>query len=371
VENLDIQWWGSSVSKNFVVSATSGTIYQQVKITEDAVEKPQGLNSWSKFEGWEVKTRKIKLELKDGSLDPWGMKKYFGIRQINVKGQELLPIILLSETNLAGVKESQDGWMEIDLEQVSLLDHISLEFKEKSRDRDIQIRTSVDGKTWIDNLYKGKQSQGGLEEIAIGGFATYLNMKLSDRAVDDDYIRKVLVYGHNFSTVEILKSRLRRDFVSHPGIEIHIGNMLQEAQYTNISANKQCKASDCQERVGNIVDGSGSEWWTEEEAAWVEVDLGSGHNIHRVEIQWWGTSVSKSYTVLASVKDDMFVEMSSQIDEEVGPEGYNGWSKLGGWEMETRFIRISLENGSLDPWGMNKYFGIRQMIVIGKPLLRR
>ena len=58
--------------------------------------------------------------------------------------------------------------------------------------------------------------------------------------------------------------------------------------------------------------------------------------------------------------------MKTHSDEEESPEGYNGWSKLDGWDEETRFIRINLENGSLGPWGMNKYFGIRQIIVLGK-----
>ena len=45
------------------------------------------MNGWTYFPGWDSPTTKVKLELKDGSLDPWGMNKYFGIRQIIVKGR--------------------------------------------------------------------------------------------------------------------------------------------------------------------------------------------------------------------------------------------------------------------------------------------
>ena len=127
-----------------------------------------------------------------------------------------------------------------------------------------------------------------------------------------------------------------------------ICKMLKEAKYENISHKKSCKASDVDERACNVVDGSDSEWWTEMESAWLEVDLGSTHEVHRVEIQWWGTSVSKSYTVNTAVDEGQFSRVKQQRDEEDSPEGYNGWSKLGGWDEETRFIRINLENGSLD-----------------------
>ena len=102
------------------------------------------------------------------------------------------------------------------------------------------------------------------------------------------------------------------------------------------------------------------------DSAWIEVDLGSTHEVHKVEVQWWGTSVSKSYTVLAAVDEGHFSRVKTQSDEEDSPERYNGWSKLGGWDEENRFIRINLENGSLDPWGMRKYVGVRQIIVLGK-----
>ena len=50
--------------------------------------------------------------------------------------------------------------------------------------------------------------------------------------------------------------------------------------------------SDCPERGNNLLDGTPSEWWSGEETAWVELDLGRATRVSEVRIQWWGISVS-------------------------------------------------------------------------------
>ena len=121
-----------------------------------------------------------------------------------------------------------------------------------------------------------------------------------------DLLDNILLYGTVYSTEEILMTRVKRDLKSHPNIENSICKMLKEAKYETISHKRLCKASDGHERACNVVDGTDSEWWTEMESAWIEVDLGLTHEIHNVEIQWWGTSVSKSYTVLTAVDEGQF-----------------------------------------------------------------
>ena len=63
------------------------------------------------------------------------------------------------------------------------------------------------------------------------------------------------------------------------------------------------KVSDCPERGDNLLDGTDSEWWTSQETAWIELDLGRKVRVSKLKIQWWGTSVSKNYTVLAAGGD--------------------------------------------------------------------
>ncbi len=45
---------------------------------------------------------------------------------------------------------------------------------------------------------------------------------------------------------------------------------------------------------------------------------------------------------------------------------YNGFTRFKGWAGETTtHLKMLLNKGKLDPWGMKKYFGIRRFDVIG------
>ena len=124
-----------------------------------------------------------------------------------------------------------------------------------------------------------------------------------------------------------------------------------------ISQNKTVTVSSCQERGQNVVDGTGSEWWSEEETACIEIDLECECKIESLEIQWWGSSVSKKILILAKTGED-YEQVKHSDDAFQKPHGLNSFSRLTGWEEKSRKIKLELKEGSLDPWGMNKYFRI-------------
>ena len=134
---------------------------------------------------------------------------------------------------------------------------------------------------------------------------------------------------------------------------------------TDVSSRATVTVSDCPERGQNVVDGTSSEWWTEQETAWVELDLGRECWVTEMKIRWWGISVSKDYTVLAAGREGGFQKVCDTEAELESPEGYNSWSKLDGWDLETCKIRIELKDGNLDPWDMGKWFGIRNIVAQG------
>ena len=136
-------------------------------------------------------------------------------------------------------------------------------------------------------------------------------------------------------------------------------------EVSDVSSRATVTVSDCHERGQNLVDGTSSEWWTGEDTAWVEIDLGRRCHVKEVGIQWWGISVSRDYTVLAAGKEGEFQRVCGKEDELEGPEGYNSWSKLPGWTLETHRMRIELRDGVKDPWDMGKWFGIRNIVVKG------
>lgn len=140
---------------------------------------------------------------------------------------------------------------------------------------------------------------------------------------------------------------------------------LEKPKFGTISHKKPVKVSDESKLAKNLVDGTDSEWWTGQKSAWIEIDFEGECEIIRVKIKWWGISFSRSFTINASQDGNQFIPMKSKAEEEQSPRGYNEWSVFSGWEGRWRKLRIEMEDGQLDPWGKNKWFGIRQILVQG------
>lgn len=142
-------------------------------------------------------------------------------------------------------------------------------------------------------------------------------------------------------------------------------------------------------RRQNMVDGTGSEWWTGDREAWIMVDLGQECHVDAIHIQWWGISRAQKFTVFATsshhptehssstINDvDAWTVQCSEADDvskarehEDGYDEYNMWTNLPAGRfgpVPTRGIKVHLTDGREDPWGMRKFFGIRRWIVIGK-----
>ena len=161
--------------------------------------------------------------------------------------------------------------------------------------------------------------------------------------------------------------KVKKDLPNYSIIQTKVREIFEDASSQILSNNKPVIVSDCEERGANLVDGTDSEWWTEKDSAWIEVDLQSFCFISGLEIRWWGTSVSSNITLLALNRDENeFVAVKTSKDATKTPTDINGWTHFPGWEIPTCKIKLELRDGSLDPWGMNKYFGIRQIIVKGR-----
>ncbi len=203
-----------------------------------------------------------------------------------------------------------------------------------------------------------------------------------DRYVQSEKLRIAAKFFSQCVRLELLDSAtsycvtnfsIWRDFskvLAGSSVDFNCSNwILKHAKCTKsgiLSKNKNVRVSDFQERGPNIVDGTGSEWWSNKETAWIDIDLDGDCSVTGVEIQWWGTSVSGCYIVYAAQEDGEYKEVLSKTDEKESPEGYNSWSRLGGWKMKTSKVKILLMNGSLDPWGFGYWFGIRQVLILGK-----
>jgi len=383
VTSVRMQWWGTSVSKNYTIYATQKYgAYREVRKNRDEIESPQGYNDWSVLNGWEMKTARVKISLKDGSLDPWGFGRWFGIRQILISGKREKEFKVLfnnkparvSRSNLGWQTEGKQAWIDLNLDKICYLEKMKIKYLHESIASSILILVSTDGNQF--DAIHSKVSTDTAElinwkVIPINTVASVVRLELNSGTQDQFGIKNqfglqnVIIHGEEIRLKDLLIRKAKRELSAWPIIENHVCTLLFETDLQFLSSMATCTASDCHERAQNITDGTQSEWWSQNQDAWVEIELQSLSKIHGVKIQWWGTSVSRDLRMFAINDKGELCKVKTTADEINTPTDYNDWSVFHGWEVETRKIRFELKNGSLDPWGMGKYFGIRQIIVTG------
>lgn len=104
-----------------------------------------------------------------------------------------------------------------------------------------------------------------------------------------------------------------------------------------------------------------TEWFAGkgQQTAWVVLDLGADREIREVSWSFWAKSAD---WILESRPDG---GSWTQRDAQQGMNDFNGRVELKGWKAASRWLRLSLRNGHLDPWNFGVYFGLRSFVVIG------
>eukprot|EP00656_Telonema_subtile_P025598 TRINITY_DN2763_c0_g1_i1.p1 TRINITY_DN2763_c0_g1~~TRINITY_DN2763_c0_g1_i1.p1 ORF type:complete len:562 (-),score=87.81 TRINITY_DN2763_c0_g1_i1:144-1829(-) len=295
VSSIRIQWWGTSVAKSYrILSQLGDEGFVEQLTQQDESENPSGYNSWSQLPGWTGKTTKVRVELADGSLDGWGMNKWFGIRQFNISG------------TTADAPTSPPAVM-----------------KQMATVRLHQERVAAPtGATAADAGDRVSCSTTVLA-CAVG------------------FIQESIDQGVN--QIEAL----------------------QAIPVEELSLGKPVRVSSFEDRGTNLVDGTDSEWWTETDTAWFEIDLQQTCTVSGLRVHWWGTSVAKIFKIFSSSDGVSWKQQRCETDAGALSEYCNGWSEVPGWREVSRHVRVELCDGSLDPWGMNKWFGLRNFCVMG------
>ena len=394
ITSVRVQWWGTSVSKSYVVYATQKHgAYEIVRTNGDEIQSPEGYNSWSTLCGWEMKTARVKFVLNDGSLDPWGFRRWFGIRQIQIIGKRERKNKVLSNIKPVEINKCQDlpqesanisslewlpkgleAYIEIPLGQLCYLDKVEFQWWGDFIGKEIMLSGSVDGiqfnKFWTNALIDTTE-ENNWTCLPINKVLSDLRLEVKNNnqhkwVMKKDFgLQSIIIHGEEISVKNLLIEKAKKELSAWPVVVDHVCSMLFEADLQLLSLMAKCRTSDCQERAQNIIDGTQSEWWSENQEAWVEIELQSQSQICGVKIQWWGTSVSKDLRVYIVNEEGELTNVKTSADELKSPVDYNDWSIFRGWDAETKTIRFELRDGSLDPWGMGKYFGIRQIIITG------
>ena len=234
IDQLKIHWWGHSKSRDFDVQAEVDGQFVDARSESD--EHIDGwFNAWSTINGWEMKTTKISFKLRDGQLDPWYGKYYFGIRQIVILGIEHYiedvvslnkPIATNTEDNgealvdgdartLWTSKEAQ-SWIEIDLGQLCTVREILLDWNNGIEGMQI-VEMNVGGS-------KHKTIGGEFTAIPTNGVASGLKIILS--ASHSYTLREIEAIGVCHTANDILKMKIAMNFKDNPYLKKNLVHLI-------------------------------------------------------------------------------------------------------------------------------------------------
>ena len=88
VESVAFQWWAVSVAGDWTLESRGGEDEDWVKRAESRARPKEEMNALVRLEGWEGRTRLVRLSMRDGRKDPWDFGVYFGLRSFEVRGFE-------------------------------------------------------------------------------------------------------------------------------------------------------------------------------------------------------------------------------------------------------------------------------------------
>ena len=275
----------------------------------------------------------------------------------------------------------ETAWIEIDLEENCVIDRVKIQWWGFSKADTYKVFAIAENgqkclvKTEKDQTV-GKAEQGNdcNQWVNLSGWkedTRKVRLELSNGNKDPWNmnmllgLRQIQVFSVNRTEMSTLFVDICEEFEKEAEI---LEKQSVEARV--ISDRKPVKVSSTDDRALNITEKSGSEWWTGEETAWIEIDLEDNCTVDQVKIWWWGYSKADTYKVFAIAENGQKLLVKTEKDQTVDKEERgnvcNQWVNLSGWKEETRKVRLELSNGNKDPWNMNMLFGLRQVVVLGR-----
>ena len=221
INKMAIKWWSHCIPMGYDVLAEINNTFVRVFTKSDATKRSSP-NSWVELPGWNGTTTKVRVEMRQGRLDMWRHKIYFGIRRIFVTGKELLPLenFTLSmpvTTNIAGTgTQLVDGnvttywtsnvtksWIDIQFKSLCCLDHVLIDWLDDIQGRQ-DVQYLVGG---ISHDVKGWGKFDKVEMTGIGG-----EMKILLQESNNYSIREISAFGQCFSTRDVFYMKVKQGF---------------------------------------------------------------------------------------------------------------------------------------------------------------
>jgi len=218
ITSLEIQWWGSAISKDYTISikGPDDKSWKKVQREDDATSEAPGYDGWTYHGGWDEKTTKIKFSMRDGRTDTSGEHRNFGIRRLVINGLRLDQYTTLHKTT--GKELGSSG--EVDLVDICYLSSIKVRGSGT-----VTVKSSTDGKNYsIMSSGTGFYNKYSYTTISLNGLAT--NLKIT---VSRGELSKVELVGVRYTPKDALKIQLRQDMPK-------LNKMVENELYAKIDA---------------------------------------------------------------------------------------------------------------------------------------
>lgn len=180
------------------------------------------------------------------------------------------------------------------------------------------------------------------------------------------------------------KEPRKYDLEEHVEIEISSEFILLQIQRYFIPVEVDSKfitVSSNIERAVMLVDGTNSEWTSKNNDACIVLPLKRLYQLRSLRIKWWGWSFAKEFIVLGSVDGINYAVLKTEADAIIAPTtgSMNQWSEVSllsstsfpttygaSSERVFKYIKLILQGGRTDPWGMGVQLGIRRIDLYGR-----
>jgi len=224
ISEVSIHWWGNTFSDDYDLIATIDNSNVVVRTRSDETRDDDSYNPWGVLPGWEGKTTKIRLEMREGHKDGFFGKYYFGIRQLIMTGKEhiLVDNVALSRQVTTNTPETGQELVDGDLDTYWT-----------SGERNSEINIQFEGLCVLNSvLIDWLNSTQGIQQIRylvggenhdVGEWDTYTTvtlqgyggeLEISLRESDNYSIREISAFGECFSTREILLLKVSQGFIA-------------------------------------------------------------------------------------------------------------------------------------------------------------
>lgn len=113
-----------------------------------------------------------------------------------------------------------------------------------------------------------------------------------------------------------------------------------------------------------------TEWFAakgEKDSAWIMLDLEGDRVISSVSWVWWAKSMADEWTLESRADDEeAWTLRSSHESDPPSDVSFNAEVSVKGWKAPSRWLRLTMRKGHLDPWNFGVHFGLRSFVVLGR-----